>query len=45
MIEFIGKLTGVCHGAICSVYHFETNTQVEWYATFLLLTSIVFMYI
>ena len=32
------------HGAICSVHHFDTNTQVEWYATFLLLTSIVFMY-
>ena len=34
-----------CHGAICSVHHFDTNIQVEWYATFLLLTSIVFMYI
>ena len=44
-ILFAITAAGVCHGAICSVHHFETNAQVEWYATFLLLTSIVFMYI
>ena len=37
--------TFICQGAICCVHYFDTNIQVEWYATFLLLTSIVFMYI
>ena len=37
--------TFICQGAICCVHYFDTNIQVEWYATFPLLTSIVFMYI